>query len=120
MIGRTNIEGLKSNVTLNAWLPQANYPCGKFFDTSSFKFRRFKGLIGHGFMMCHPQPNSPPDNVFHPDQSVEADLGSKRKGRALCPIHGISGNNIKSSGISNFAWRLPFILHLSNHFTKSD
>ncbi|CAB4309536.1 unnamed protein product [Prunus armeniaca] len=34
---------------MNAWLPQASYPCGNFFDTSSFKFRRSKGSIGHAF-----------------------------------------------------------------------
>ena len=27
-----------SNVTLNAGLPQASYPCGNFSDTSQFKF----------------------------------------------------------------------------------
>ncbi|KAK7323538.1 hypothetical protein VNO77_27015 [Canavalia gladiata] len=34
---------------MSAWLPQANYPCGNFSDTSSFKFRRTKGSIGHAF-----------------------------------------------------------------------
>ena len=28
MIGRADIEGSKSNVAMNAWLPQASYPCG--------------------------------------------------------------------------------------------
>ncbi|CAL9036982.1 unnamed protein product [Musa banksii] len=46
MIGRADIEGSKSNVAMNAWLPQASYPCGNFSDTSSFKFRRSKGSIG--------------------------------------------------------------------------
>ncbi|CAN7088141.1 unnamed protein product [Brassica rapa subsp. narinosa] len=49
MRGRADIEGSKSNVAMNAWLPQASYPCGNFFDTSSFKFRRSKGSIGHAF-----------------------------------------------------------------------
>ncbi|PHT26060.1 hypothetical protein CQW23_34321 [Capsicum baccatum] len=39
MIGRADIEGSKSNVSMNAWLPQASYPCGNFFDTSTFEFR---------------------------------------------------------------------------------
>ncbi|CAN7087915.1 unnamed protein product [Brassica rapa subsp. narinosa] len=52
MIGRADIEGSKSNVAMNAWLPQASYPCGNFSDTSSFKFRRSKGSIGHAFTMC--------------------------------------------------------------------
>ena len=49
MKGRADIEGSKSNVAMNAWLPQASYPCGNFSDTSSFKFRRSKGSIGHAF-----------------------------------------------------------------------
>ncbi|KAL9994285.1 hypothetical protein Hdeb2414_s0934g00963841 [Helianthus debilis subsp. tardiflorus] len=137
MIGRADIEGSKSNVAMNAWLPQASYPCGNFSDTSSFKFRRSKGSLGHAFtvrirtgnqnqtsfypsvlheisvlvelILGHlrylltdvpPQPNSPPDNVFRPDRPAEAGLGSKKRGVAPLPIHGISKNNVKSSGIS--------------------
>ena len=29
------IEGSKSSVAINAWLPQASNPCGNFPDTSS-------------------------------------------------------------------------------------
>ena len=102
MIGRADIEGSKSNVAMNAWLPQASYPCGNFSDTSSLKFQKTKGSIGHAFTVCihtenqnqvsfypfvlheisvlieltlghlcyrltdvPPQPNSPPDVVFH-------------------------------------------------------
>ncbi|KAI3476114.1 hypothetical protein L1887_59282 [Cichorium endivia] len=112
---------------MNAWLPQASYPCGNFSDTSSFKFRRSKGSLGHAFtvrirtgnqnqtsfypsvpheisvlvelILGHlrylltdvpPQPNSPPDNVFRPDRPAEAGLGSKKRGIAPLPIHGIS------------------------------
>ncbi|KAK8700651.1 hypothetical protein V6N13_019041 [Hibiscus sabdariffa] len=132
MIGRADIEGSKSNVAMNAWLPQASYPCGNFSDTSSFKFRRSKGSIGHAFtvrirtgnqnqtsyypfvpheisvlvelILGHlrylltdvpPQPNSPPDNVFRPDRPAEAGLGSKKKGSAPLPIHGISKITLK-------------------------
>ncbi|EZF28250.1 hypothetical protein H101_08067, partial [Trichophyton interdigitale H6] len=60
---------------MNAWLPQASYPCGNFSGTSSLKFRGTKGSIGHTFMspLGHlrygltdvpPQPNSPPDNWY--------------------------------------------------------
>ena len=28
MIGRADIEGSKSDVAMNAWPPQASYPCG--------------------------------------------------------------------------------------------
>ncbi|KAK8525800.1 hypothetical protein V6N13_124610 [Hibiscus sabdariffa] len=132
MIGRADSEGSKSNVAMNAWLPQASYPCGNFSDTSSFKFRRSKGSIGHAFtvrirtgnqnqtsfypfvpheisvlvelILGHlrylltdvpPQPNSPPDNVFRPDRPAEAGLGSKKRGCAPLPIHGISKITLK-------------------------
>lgn len=49
MIGRADIEESKSNVAMNAWLPQASYPCGNFSDTSRFKSRIVKGSIGHAF-----------------------------------------------------------------------
>ncbi|PHT26598.1 Regulator of rDNA transcription protein 15 [Capsicum baccatum] len=49
MIGRADIEGSKSNVAMNTWLPQASYPCGNFSYTSSFEFRRSKGSLGHAF-----------------------------------------------------------------------
>ena len=52
MIGRADIEGSKSNVAMNAWLPQASYPCGNFSDTSSLKFKKPKGSIGHAFTVC--------------------------------------------------------------------
>ncbi|KAK8502593.1 hypothetical protein V6N13_082720 [Hibiscus sabdariffa] len=53
-----DIEGSKSNVAMNAWLPQASYPCGNFSDTSSFNSEDVP-----------PQPNSPPDNVFRPEST---------------------------------------------------
>lgn len=117
---------------MNAWLPQASYPCGNFSGTSSLKFRGTKGSIGHTFMVCihtenqnqgdfypfvlleisvlhesplghlrylltdvPPQPNSPPDNVFRPDRPAEAGLGSKKRGSAPPPIHGISKITLK-------------------------
>ncbi|KAG6627076.1 hypothetical protein CIPAW_15G098900 [Carya illinoinensis] len=117
---------------MNAWLPQASYPCGNFSDTSGFKFRRSKGSIGHAFtvrirtgnqnqtsfypfvpheisvlvelILGHlrylltdvpPQPNSPLDNVFRPDRPAETSLGSKKRGNAPPPIHGISKITLK-------------------------
>ncbi|KAL4645515.1 hypothetical protein ACB092_02G240200 [Castanea dentata] len=99
---------------MNAWLPQASYPCGNFSDTSSFKFRRSKGSIGHAFTVrirtgnqnqtsFYPfvpheisiLPNSPPNNVFRPDRPAEASLRSKKRGRAPLPIHGISKITLK-------------------------
>ncbi|TPX52930.1 hypothetical protein SpCBS45565_g08470 [Spizellomyces sp. 'palustris'] len=37
---------------MNAWLPQASYPCGNFSDTSRLKYPATKGSIGHTFMVC--------------------------------------------------------------------
>jgi len=52
MIGRADIEGSKSNVAMNAWLPQASYACGNFSDTSSLKLLQTTGSIGHAFTVC--------------------------------------------------------------------
>ena len=90
---------------MNAWLPQASYPCGNFSDTSCITSGYSKGSIGRAFAvfihtenqnqvsfypfvlheisvlielplghLCYrltdvpPQPNSPPDVVFHVDR----------------------------------------------------
>jgi hypothetical protein len=132
MIGRADIEGSKSNVAMNAWLPQASYPCGNFSDTSSFTSRKAKGSIGHAFTVCirtenqnqmsfypfvlheisvlvelilghlrylltdvPPQPNSPPDNVFHLDRGTEGPLSARRRGQASLPTNGISKITLK-------------------------
>ncbi|KAK7405585.1 hypothetical protein VNO78_07046 [Psophocarpus tetragonolobus] len=47
-----------------------------------------------------PQPNSPPDNVFRPDRPTEAGLGSRKRGSAPLPIHGIIGLESSSTGSS--------------------
>ncbi|RPB18371.1 hypothetical protein L211DRAFT_863926 [Terfezia boudieri ATCC MYA-4762] len=54
--GRANIEGSKSNITMNPLLPQASYPCSNLFGTSSLKLRRTKGLIGYTFMVWDLYP----------------------------------------------------------------
>src|SRR5699024_4339084 len=46
-----DIEGSKSNVAMNAWLPQASYPCGNFSVTSNQNCSGFKGSIGHTFVV---------------------------------------------------------------------
>jgi len=52
VIGRADIEGSKSNVAMNAWLPQASYPCGSFSDISCLKLPSSKGSTGHAFAVC--------------------------------------------------------------------
>ncbi|CDR95665.1 hypothetical protein BBBOND_0208190 [Babesia bigemina] len=37
---------------MNAWLPQASYPCGNFSDTSGRNARGLKGSIGHAYTVC--------------------------------------------------------------------
>lgn len=157
LIGRADIEESKSDVAMNAWPPQASYPCGNFSDTSSLKHQISKGSIGHIFVVCihtekqnqmsfypfvlhkisvlielilghlcysltdvPPQPNSPPDNVFRPDRPTKVSLGSKKRGSAPPPIHGISKITLKVVVFHFRCFQLPLILHLSSHFTKSD
>ena len=64
MIGRADIEGSKSNVAMNAWLPQASYPCGNFSDTSRLKYPATKGSIGHTFMVCIHTENQNQGNFY--------------------------------------------------------
>ncbi|WZY93692.1 hypothetical protein YC2023_066021 [Brassica napus] len=81
MIGRADIEGSKSNVAMNAWLPQASYPCGNFSDTS-------KGSIGHAFTMCRPSqtPHLTMSSArINPPKRV---LGLKEGVITPPPIHG--------------------------------
>nr|QUJ17886.1 hypothetical protein [Arachis hypogaea] len=157
MIGRADIEGSKSNVAMNAWLPQASYPCGNFSDTSSFKFRRSKGSLGHAFtvrirtgnqnqtsfypsvpheisvlvelILGHlrylltdvpPQPNSPPDNEGQCPALPPGSTGRSQPWVQKAPIHGISKITLKVVVFHFRRFRLPLILHLSSHFTKSD
>ncbi|CAN6967645.1 unnamed protein product [Brassica rapa subsp. trilocularis] len=90
MIGRADIEGSKSNVAMNAWLPQASYCWGNFSDTSSFKFRRSKGSIGHAFTMCRPSqtPHLTMSSArIDPPKRV---LGLKEGVVTPPPIHGSS------------------------------
>ncbi|CAN6967499.1 unnamed protein product, partial [Brassica rapa subsp. trilocularis] len=100
MIGRADIEGSKSNVAMNAWLPQASYPCGNFSDTSSFKFRRSKGSIGHAFTMCRPSqtPHLTMSSArIDPPKRV---LGLKEGVVTPPPIHGVIGLESSSTGSS--------------------
>jgi hypothetical protein len=52
MMRRADIEGSKSYVALDAWQPQASYPCGNFSDTSRPRFWAHKGSIGQSFLVC--------------------------------------------------------------------
>ena len=83
MIGRADIEGSKSNVAMNAWLPQASYPCGNFSDTSSLKLSNSKGSIGHAFTVCihtenHNQVSFSPFGLREISVLTELTLGHLR------------------------------------------
>ncbi|KAK5637764.1 hypothetical protein RI129_000052 [Pyrocoelia pectoralis] len=89
MIGRADIEGSKSDVAMNAWPPQASYPCGPAFavpmltehrDQASicpFALREVSVLaelaLGHlrySLTDVPPQSNSPPDGVLESDRDL--------------------------------------------------
>ncbi|CAN1125514.1 Regulator of rDNA transcription protein 15 [Linum perenne] len=104
---------------MNAWLPQASYPCSNFSDTSSFKFRRSKGSIGHAFTVRIRTGNQNQTSFYPfvpheisvlvelilghlryllkdvPPQPNSPRLWSKRRGSAPPPIHGISKITLK-------------------------
>ncbi|CAN1192138.1 Regulator of rDNA transcription protein 15 [Linum perenne] len=104
---------------MNAWLPKASYPCGNFSDTSSFKFRRSKGSIGHAFTVRIRTGNQNQTSFYPfvpheisvlvelilghlrylltdvPPQPNSPRLWSKRRGSAPPPIHGISKITLK-------------------------
>jgi len=58
MIGRADIEGSKSNVDLNSWLPQASYPYGNFSDTSRIKKMVIYRVKNHNIAVTYPSKGS--------------------------------------------------------------
>ncbi|XP_061942872.1 uncharacterized protein LOC133667675 [Apis cerana] len=83
MIGRADIEGSKSDVAMNAWPPQASYPCvsmrTEHRDQASFcpfALREVSVLaelaLGHlrySLTDVLPQSNSPPGSVLESDHA---------------------------------------------------
>ncbi|CAN6974148.1 unnamed protein product [Brassica rapa subsp. trilocularis] len=78
MIGRADIEGSKSNVAMNAWLPH------------SFKFRRSKGSISHAFTMCRPSQTPHLTMSAARINLPKRVLGLKEGVVTPPPIHGVS------------------------------
>ncbi|KAI3483847.1 hypothetical protein L1887_53214 [Cichorium endivia] len=94
MIGRADIEGSKSNVAMNAWLPQASYPCGKLFLTplasNSEAHLRTPAL---SFNRCAaPSQTPPPDNVFPPGSACRGRPWVQKEGH--CPASDSRNNRI--------------------------
>jgi len=52
MIERADIEESKSNVAMNAWLPQTSYPCVNFSDICCLKLPSSKESTSHAFTVC--------------------------------------------------------------------
>ncbi|CAN6973910.1 unnamed protein product, partial [Brassica rapa subsp. trilocularis] len=75
--GRADIEGSKSNVAMNAWLPH------------SFKFRRSKGSIGHAFTIFRPSLTPHLTMSFARIDPPKRVLGLKEWDVTLPPIHRI-------------------------------
>ena len=89
MIGRADIEGSKSDVAMNAWPPQASYPCGNFSDTSCRRALRLifkqmtKGSIGPAFAVVphtegHDQASFCPFTLREVSVLTELALGHLR------------------------------------------
>jgi hypothetical protein len=147
MIGRADIEESKSNVAMNAWLPQASYPCGNFSDTSGLRLIKSKGSIGHAFTVCIRTENQNQAS-FSPFGRQEISVLFELAIGHLCyrltdvppqpnsPPDSVSRIESKSrtsersqpNGISKMTSRVvvfqgrkaPTCLHLLRHFTKSD
>ncbi len=49
---------------MNAWLPQASYPCGNFSDTPNLILLETKGSIGHAFAVCIRTENQNQASVY--------------------------------------------------------
>ena len=80
-IGRADIEESKSDVAMNAWPPQASYPCGNFSDTSGLNIWGPKGSLGlsfHCFRMHWTRKSNQllPLNSTSGFRPLWADLGS--------------------------------------------
>ncbi|XP_035542930.1 uncharacterized protein LOC118345831, partial [Juglans regia] len=112
------ISNAAMNATLQAAIPRGNlfFPTisasnsGPAIDRPRFHLLRFyRNQSNEAFTLCSTisfrsssrhsrvillidaasQPKLPPDNVFRPDRPAETSLGSKKRGNAPPPIHGI-------------------------------
>jgi hypothetical protein len=109
MIGRADIEGSKSNVAMNAWLPQASYPCGNFSDTPSRMFFGPKGSLGHAFAVCirtenQNQASFSPYGLREISVLTELTLGHLRYRLTDVPPQPNSPSNSVSYTVSQVNW----------------
>ncbi|KZS10819.1 Uncharacterized protein APZ42_024615 [Daphnia magna] len=88
MIGRADIEGSKSDVAMNAWPPQASYPCGNFSDTSCFKLRMAKRIDRPRFRGPYsqtPHPAMSSARIAPPNNFPEMESRLRKLGRPRPP-----------------------------------
>jgi len=114
MIGRADIEGSKSNVAMNAWLPQASYPCLGFGGWTPAK--PIISLVGPG------GPHRPPLDLWTPVPGRDGGCGSAgrctprrprtsrvrptpRGGRLSADGSGTTGHHGNFSGTSSLKFR---------------
>ncbi|CAL9012020.1 unnamed protein product [Prunus brigantina] len=79
MIGRADIEGSKSNVAMNAWLPQAAYPRVGFplsVPASEAAVRR-PGKVPEGTLPA-PSPRPARGDPLSPREQLEQSTDSRR------------------------------------------
>ncbi|KAK0593955.1 hypothetical protein LWI29_017833 [Acer saccharum] len=119
MIGRADIEGSKSNVAMNAWLPQASYPCGNFSDTSSFKFRRSKGSIGHAFRRIPLVRTSSESTVRRPGKAPEGAVPSPSPGRHVATRSRRGSSSSSPPTADGFGTGTPVPSPQSQSFSRS-
>uniref|UniRef100_K4CDQ4 Uncharacterized protein n=1 Tax=Solanum lycopersicum TaxID=4081 RepID=K4CDQ4_SOLLC len=75
MIGRTDIEGSKSNIAMNALLPQDSYPRARI------KFQRSKGSLGLAFTLDFRCPWKAPEGTI-PSSSPSHQVATRSRYRS--------------------------------------
>ena len=126
MIGRADIEGSKSNVATNAWLPQASYPCGNFSDTSSWTAFKRKGSIGHVFTVCihtenHNQASISPFGHHGISVLVEPTLGHLRYNLTDVPPqpNSLADGVLHTSIVHMYSVRMQRIFRVRMHIANA-
>ena len=94
---------------MNAWLPQASYPCGNFSDTPSQMFFGPKGSLGHAFAVCirtenQNQASFSPYGLREISVLTELTLGHLRYRLTDVPPQPNSPSNSVSHTVSQVNW----------------
>ncbi|KAG8171593.1 hypothetical protein JTE90_023998 [Oedothorax gibbosus] len=116
MIGRADIEGSKSNVAMNAWLPRASLSLlvNIFYDTSCIKLVKSKGSIGPAFAVRIHTENQ--------DQASFLPFCSTRVLKALplsiCYYHQRSAPGAAPGGLTPGPFQRPATATLLTHLRR--